>query len=189
MTLASNQAYKPSTEDTSDDLSFALALHKQLNGKDYPEDTFAVGSFEETTPGDVSCENDEALAADLQEQFDRSYDEDLRRMEKRYNSKNSVGISYSNYYRSNAQPPEEVEEPDDPSDLRDWDNFDKVNREFSSIPPCGYKVQKDGTYLTKHDANMSGRRNACKLMNLPPEYETGDTASSGVVISNKPFNR
>lgn len=82
----------------------------------------------------------------------------------------------------------EEDELIDIRDRKDWDRFDKVNREFDNIPPCGYKVDSSGAMVTKHDVTMSGRRNACKLMSFPPDFETGDGAGFDLQISNKVFN-
>ncbi|GJQ73238.1 hypothetical protein Trydic_g13615 [Trypoxylus dichotomus] len=81
----------------------------------------------------------------------------------------------------------EPEELEDIRDKKDWDRFDTVMREFHSIPACGYK-NDNGNIVTKHDVNMSGRKNACKMMSFPPEFETGDGACFDMKISNKVFN-
>lgn len=36
---------------------------------------------------------------------------------------------------------------------------------------------------------MSSRKNACKMMSFPPEFETGDGAGFDMKLSNKVFNR
>lgn len=82
----------------------------------------------------------------------------------------------------------EPEELEDIRDKKDWDRFDTVMREFHSIPACGYK-KENGNMVTKHDVNMSGRKNVCKMMSFPPEFETGDGAGFDMKISNKVFNR
>lgn len=82
----------------------------------------------------------------------------------------------------------EPEELEDLRDRKDWDRFDGVNREFASIPPCGYRM-KDGNMVTKHDVTINGRRNACKLLSFPPEFQTGDGAGFDLKLSNKVFNR
>lgn len=53
------------------------------------------------------------------------------------------------------------------------------------MPRCGY-VKIDNEVFTKHDVTMSGRRNACKVMeNFPPCIHTGDGASFDMKLSNK----
>lgn len=83
----------------------------------------------------------------------------------------------------------EEEEIVDIVDRKDWDRFDNLQRQIASIPPCGYKVQPDGNVLTKHDVVMSGRKNACKMLSFPPEFQTGDGEMFDLKLSNKVFNR
>jgi RIO kinase 3 len=57
------------------------------------------------------------------------------------------------------------------------------------MPRCGY-VKVGDQLVTKHDVTMSGRRNACKVMeSLPPCIQTGDTASFDMQLSNKVYNK
>ena len=49
----------------------------------------------------------------------------------------------------------------------------------------GY-VKVNNEVVTKHDVTMSGRRNACKVMeDFPPCIHTGDGASFDMQLSNK----
>lgn len=75
----------------------------------------------------------------------------------------------------------------DVRDRRDWDRFDTLKRQFDSIPPCGYKME-NGSMVTKHDVTMSGRKNACKLLSFPPNFQTGDGENFDLKLSNKVFN-
>lgn len=83
----------------------------------------------------------------------------------------------------------EEEESVDIIERKDWDRFDTLERQIASIPQCGYKMQSDGKMLTKHDVVMSGRKNACKLLSFPPEFQTGDGEMFDLKLSNKVFNR
>lgn len=47
-----------------------------------------------------SSENDEMIARMLQIQFDKEYDEELKREEKHYNRASKVSISFDNYRRT-----------------------------------------------------------------------------------------
>lgn len=47
-----------------------------------------------------SSENDELIARMLQIQFDKEYDEELKREEKHYNRASKVSISFDNYRRT-----------------------------------------------------------------------------------------
>lgn len=52
------------------------------------------------------------------------------------------------------------------------------------IPSCGY-VKHGRELVTKHDLNISGRKNAERIMNLPPGINTGDGGGFDMQISNK----
>ncbi|KAJ8965126.1 hypothetical protein NQ314_004351 [Rhamnusium bicolor] len=137
-------------------------------------------------------ESDETIARMLQMQFDKEYDNELKRTEEKYNGSSKVSISFDNYRRTPLNPDFESESEEDEivdiRDRKDWDRFDVLKREIASIPPCGYKVQKDGKMVTKHDVTMSGRKNACKLLSFPPEFHTGDGEKFDLKLSNKVFN-
>ena len=42
--------------------------------------------------------------------------------------------------------------------------------------------------ITKHDAEISGIRNACRVMAFPPDFATGDAASFDMQLSNAVYN-
>ncbi|KAF2881245.1 hypothetical protein ILUMI_24925 [Ignelater luminosus] len=136
-------------------------------------------------------DSDALIARMLQKQYDQEYDDMLKRTEDKFNGTSKVSISFSNYRRvpqhSDFQSESEEEEVEDIRDRKDWDRFDTVQREFRTIPPCGY-IMKDGNMITKHDITLSGRRNACKFMSFPPEFHTGDGAGFDLKLSNKVFN-
>jgi RIO kinase 3 len=46
----------------------------------------------------------------------------------------------------------------------------------------------NGSVVTKHDVTMSGRKNACKLLSFPPDFQTGDGENFDLKLSNKVFN-
>ncbi|XP_066993817.1 serine/threonine-protein kinase RIO3 [Anabrus simplex] len=135
------------------------------------------------------CDSDYAIAKALQAQFDREYDETLKRSEDKFNGTSKVCVSFSNYRiapeNTNYDSESEHEEVDDKH--REWDSFVSSEKQFKSIPKCGYKKEGD-TMVTKHDIAMSGRRNACRVMEFPPEFHTGDGGGFDMQLSNKVFN-
>ncbi|XP_039448511.1 serine/threonine-protein kinase RIO3 [Culex pipiens pallens] len=136
-------------------------------------------------------ESDVAIAKLLQAQFDSEYDEQLKREENHRNKNSCVKISLKNY----RMVPEELlydeedqaEVPVDPK--ADWDRFETNEKEEKTIPRVGYKVNEDGEMVTKHNQDISGRKNACKVMSFPPEFSTGDGAGFDMKLSNKVFNQ
>ncbi|XP_062545460.1 serine/threonine-protein kinase RIO3 [Armigeres subalbatus] len=159
----------------------------------------ASGGFaEEVIPEDVlraieeadqkQLDSDVAIAKLLQAQFDCEYDEELKRVEDHRNKNSTVKISLKNY----RMVPEELvyeeakEIPVDPKAV--WDRFETNEKEEKSIPKIGYKLNDDGEIVTKHNQDISGRKNACKVMSFPPEFSTGDGAGFDMKLSNKVFN-
>lgn len=145
----------------------------------------------EQVGGDI-CDSDAAIASMLQRQFDKEYDDMLKRTENKYNGTSKVSVSLENYRRmpsnGNIDSDPDEEDLEDLRDRKDWDRFDTVNREMAAIPPCGYRM-KDGNMVTKHDVTNSARKNACKMMSFPPEFQTGDGAGFDLKLSNQVFNR
>lgn len=148
-------------------------------------------NLKEDNIDELPCDSDEMIALMLQKQYDKEYDEMLKRTENKFNGDSKVSISYANYRRSNDIEVESDsdEELIDVIDRKDWDRFDNVERSLASMPRCGYMKQENGNMLTKHDSTLSGRKNTCKLMSFPPEFHTGDGAGFDLQLSNKVFNR
>lgn len=140
----------------------------------------------ECAPG---CDSDYMIAQMLQVQFDKEYDEMLKRKEDKFNGSSKVCISYSNYRVSPENPVYDSDSEDDDIDdkCKEWDSFVSVEKAFKAMPKCGYKKQ-GYELVTKHDVTMSGRRNACRVMEFPPEFQTGDGGGFDMQLSNKVFN-
>ncbi|CAG9824592.1 unnamed protein product [Phaedon cochleariae] len=140
----------------------------------------------------ISNEDSDAMIARmLQMQFDKDYDDELKRTEEKFNGTSKVTISFDNYRRAplndDFESDLEEDEVEDVIDRKHWDRFEALHRELAAMPPCGYKM-KDGEMVTKHDGVMSGMKNACKLLSFPPEFRTGDGENFDLKLSNKVFN-
>ncbi|KYQ56729.1 Serine/threonine-protein kinase RIO3 [Trachymyrmex zeteki] len=134
--------------------------------------------------------NDEVIAYLLQTQFNREYDTMLKRTEEKFNRDSKVSISFSNYRSSlyNIKDEDNADCNVDDSN-RDIDRFVSIEKEYASIPRCGYKkMGKDSRIVTKHDILMSSRINACRLLQFPPGIHTGDTGGFDVKLNNKVYN-
>jgi len=133
--------------------------------------------------------NDEVIANLLQTQFNREYDTMLKRTEDKFNRDSKVSISYSNY-RSSVYDSKDEDVDSNVDDInRDIDRFVSIEKEYASIPRCGYKkMGKDSQIVTKHDILMSSRINACRLLQFPPGIDTGDTGGFDVKLNNKVYN-
>ncbi|XP_045451554.1 serine/threonine-protein kinase RIO3 [Melitaea cinxia] len=136
------------------------------------------------------CDSDAIIAKVLQCQFDKEYDDEIKRVEKKKNGVAKVSVSLDNYRNIPEHLVYDSESDDeDPgfSSKKDWDRFETNEKEFASLPKRGY-IMKDGEIVTKHDSVINGRRNACKVMAFPPEVCTGDGAGFDMKLSNSVFN-
>lgn len=70
---------------------------------------------------------------------------------------------------------------------KNWDRFDVNQKEISKIGKSGYRVE-DGRILTKHDEDLSGRKNAGKIMELNSDFPSGDCGNFDMKLSNKVYN-
>ncbi|XP_076244341.1 serine/threonine-protein kinase RIO3 [Calliopsis andreniformis] len=142
----------------------------------------------------VICEsndtdNDEVIAHMLQDQFNKEYDLMLKRTEEKFNRDAKVNISYTNYRTSVCDDQDDKDNTDIEDATRDFDRFVSVEKEYASLPRCGYKRIGEGSQIvTKHDMLMSSRINACRVLQFPPGIHTGDTGGFDVKLNNKVFN-
>lgn len=155
-----------------------------LTTEDIPDEVLRAISNE-------TMDSDALIARMLQMQFDKEYNQMLMKTQQKYNGASKVSISFENFKRTPENfdfESDEEEEVEDTGDKKDWDRFDSVLRDITSIPVCGYKVTKSGEVITKHDLVNSARKNACKLLSFPPEFQTGDGEDFDLKLSNKVFN-
>ncbi|XP_076291550.1 serine/threonine-protein kinase RIO3 [Lasioglossum baleicum] len=134
-------------------------------------------------------DSDEVIAHMLQDQFNKEYDLMIKRTEQKFNRDAKVNISYNNYRTSVSNDQEDKSNTDLEDATRDFDRFVSIEKEYASIPRCGYKKMGEGSQIvTKHDMLMSSRINACRVLQFPPGIHTGDTGGFDVKLNNKVFN-
>lgn len=134
-------------------------------------------------------DNDEVIAHMLQDQFNKEYDLMIKRTEEKFNRDAKVNISYTNYRTSVSNDQDDKSNTDVEDATRDFDRFVSIEKEYASIPRCGYKKMGEGSQIvTKHDMLMSSRINACRVLQFPPGIHTGDTGGFDVKLNNKVFN-
>ncbi|XP_036341142.1 serine/threonine-protein kinase RIO3-like [Rhagoletis pomonella] len=127
----------------------------------------------------------------LQSQFDHQYNEELRRIEHRRNKESKVTVTLDKFRRNGGLEflngaDNSFEAQDEKNQhKRDWDRFETNEKLLEAIPKCGFKVYKEGEIITKHDLQLCGIRNACRVMSFPPEFPTGDGAGFDMKLSNK----
>jgi RIO kinase 3 len=127
------------------------------------------------------------LAQLLQLEFDKEYDETLKQREKQRNKHSRVAVSYDKFKSVH------------PAIAKDEQHFDLLTqKELSSATEsedeiCSIKFKngihgKGENMISKHDKELTGRHNAQKVMNFPPEFETGDSHGINMCLSNQVFN-
>lgn len=134
-------------------------------------------------------DSDATIAHMLQDQFNKEYDQMIKRTEEKFNRDAKVNISYTNYRTSLCEDQDE-KDTDIEDTTKDFDRFVSIEKEYASIPRCGYrKMGGEGSQIvTKHDMLMSSRINACRVLQFPPGIHTGDTGGFDVKLNNKVFN-
>ncbi|XP_022645635.1 serine/threonine-protein kinase RIO3-like isoform X2 [Varroa jacobsoni] len=123
----------------------------------------------------------------LQEQFDHEAQVEKNRHE-------VLGISLgSDRDGSNARKlknGDSIGEEDSSSDseIEDVDRFATQARTDPAIGFRGFSRNQDGIMKTKHDAEMCGRRHACKVMELTSSIATGDGSGFDMKLNNSVYN-
>lgn len=179
--------------------------NKKLSNFEDNSEAAAEASFSSSSPqenllnsakNDVSynfddfCESDRIIAEMLQAEFDLNHDEELKRLERQTNKDSKVSVSFIKY----RNVPDELlydsdfdNDDDDPINKKHWDSFDQNKKLLDNLPKKGFGYDEDGIRITKHDENLCGVRNACRVMSFPPEFQTGDAVD--IKLSNSVFNQ
>ncbi|KAL2716092.1 serine/threonine-protein kinase RIO3 [Vespula squamosa] len=173
-------------EITSDQLAKSLQEKELKKYKDSLKEEPITEIYDTYESNDT--DSDEVIAQMLQAQYNREYDMMLKRTETKVNRDSKVNISYSKYRMSLFEEPDERKTDTDDTN-KDFDRFVSIEKEYASIPRCGYKKVGEGSQIvTKHDMLMSSRINACRVLQFPPGIDTGDTGGFDVKLNNKVFN-
>lgn len=104
-------------------------------------------------------------------------------------SKISVSLAKYRLYPDELLEDDSDKEDEDLVEARrqkNWDRFTINQKELAKIGKSGYR-EDNGKILTKHDANLSGRKNAGKIMELN-DFPSGDCGNFDMKVSNKVFN-
>ncbi|VDN04180.1 unnamed protein product [Thelazia callipaeda] len=139
------------------------------------------------------CADDFELARMLQEKFDLEYEMTVQSFKnKKTESKIQLGFkSYHSVCDSDEDCDEEISQDDEDLkeirreiEKRNALHLGKVKDEF---PSSGYVRNSLGNLITKHDKEISERRNSEKAMHLPIDFPTGNVI--GEKLSNKVYNK
>uniref|UniRef100_A0A2K5JBE1 Serine/threonine-protein kinase RIO3 n=1 Tax=Colobus angolensis palliatus TaxID=336983 RepID=A0A2K5JBE1_COLAP len=169
----------------ADVMSEQLAKELQLEEEAavFPEVAVAEGPF--ITGENIDTSSDLMLAQMLQMEYDREYDAQLRREEKKFNGDSKVSISFENYRKVHP-----YEDSDSSEDEVDWqDTRDDPYRPAKPVPtPKKGFIGKGKDITTKHDEVVCGRKNTARMENFAPEFQVGDGIGMDLKLSNHVFN-
>lgn len=181
-------------EASSSSTSKDTMLGRQNQLDDIPDDVLNfIRNDTELSQSVDFCDSDRLLAELLQASYDKEHDDEVNRIEKHANKNSKVTVSFSNYRRQHpvdvaSDDSDEYDDTDDPSS-KSWDRFDANEKIYRGLNKKGFGHDEDGVIITKHDAEMCGVRNACRLMSFPTEFETGDAGGFDMKLSNQVFNQ
>ncbi|GAV05624.1 hypothetical protein RvY_15724 [Ramazzottius varieornatus] len=178
------------TSSLADVMSEQLVSQLHNSDKKHPG-RFALVSevSEKVNPADFQTslteeeQNDAMIAQMLQYELDLEHDEMIQRKERHYNGPSKVSVSMVHHRRLH---PSESHDELDP--IHDFPEPDMTPGKLPQIGARGY-IGKGKDIVTKHDADICGRRNADRVMaNFPPNFATGDDFLHDSKIPNKIFN-
>lgn len=176
------QDTQPLTEVMSEQLASQLQEDDDLK-------TVEVTASE--VPWDCNLEldtsSDRLLAEALQLEYDKEHDDALKIWESSYNKDSKVSLSFSNYRKTHPMLTEDSSDSDEFDDDIDYGPHDKVQLG----PVTGKKSGISGrgkNIVTKHDIDVSTRKNATKMMQFPPHFHSGDSISGDLKLSNQVYN-
>uniref|UniRef100_A0A1E1XCP9 Serine/threonine-protein kinase RIO3 n=1 Tax=Amblyomma aureolatum TaxID=187763 RepID=A0A1E1XCP9_9ACAR len=186
----------------SEELARALEQEELVSATHSPDGVPLVGEAAAAAAGaevlmaEEDCSDDHALALLLQSEYDREHDTVLCREERKFNGDSKVSVSFNNYRRAREPVLTDSEGEDEdgldsglgPGGARHWDSFERNQKTAPAIGRSGVARQADGGFTTKHDATVCGRRNACRVMELPPGISTGDGGCFDMRLSNHVYN-
>jgi len=135
-------------------------------------------------------DNDALLAQLLQLEYDKEYDESISRFEAHRNKHSKVHMSYNKY--KIVHPLDESAEKAATRKLAEEanksDSSSDSDAELLTVKFKNGVHGKGAQMISKHDPKLCGKRNAERVMNFPPDFETGDAHGINMSLSNKVFN-
>ncbi|XP_015279810.1 PREDICTED: serine/threonine-protein kinase RIO3 [Gekko japonicus] len=170
----------------ADVMSEQLAKELQLEEENtaFPE-VVSVVEAPFITGENSDTSSDLMLAQMLQMEFDREYDAQLRREEKKFNGDSKVSISFENYRK--VHPFEDSESSEDEVDWQDTQHDPYRADKPTTTPKKGF-IGKGKDITTKHDEVVCGRKNTARMENFAPEFQVGDGIGMDLKLSNHVFN-
>uniref|UniRef100_A0A671MPB9 Serine/threonine-protein kinase RIO3 n=1 Tax=Sinocyclocheilus anshuiensis TaxID=1608454 RepID=A0A671MPB9_9TELE len=173
----------PAPCSLADVMSEQLARELHEEGIPFPEipDT----DLDLTCTPEADTSSDLMLAQMLQMEFDREFDTQLRREERKFNGDSKVSISFENYRM--VHPYEDSDSSEDEVDWQDTRHDPYRADKPTTTPKKGF-VGKGKNITTKHDEEVCGRKNTARMDNFAPEVQVGDGIGMDLKLSNHVYN-
>lgn len=130
-------------------------------------------------------DSDLMLAQMLQMQFDREFDDQLRREERKFNGDSKVSISFENFRM--VHPYEDSDSSEDEVDWQDTRHDPYRADKPQTTPRRGFSG-KGKNITTKHDEETCGRKNTARMDHFAPEVHVGDGLGMDLKLSNQVYN-
>ncbi|RXM36083.1 Serine/threonine-protein kinase RIO3 [Acipenser ruthenus] len=137
------------------------------------------------TGDNIDTASDLMLAQMMQMEFDREFDTQLRREEKKFNGESKVSVSFENYRM--VHPYDDSDSSEDEVDWQDTCHDPYRPDKPTTTPKKGF-VGKGKNITTKHDEVVCGRKNTARMDNFAPEVQVGDGVGMDLKLSNQVFN-
>lgn len=160
-------------------------LAKQLDDENNSIPEFPDANAVLLVSEDADTNSDLMLAQMLQMQFDREFDTQLRREEKKFNGDSKVSISFENYRK--VHPYEDSDSSEDEVDWQDTRHDPYKADKPQTTPRKGF-TGKGKNITTKHDEVLCGRKNTSRMDNFAPEVHVGDGLGMDLKLSNQVYN-
>lgn len=154
---------------------------EKINNEIPENEQFASGNV----PPENNTEDDFIIAQLLQLEIDKEYDNQLKKQESVINGNSRVAISYDKF--KSVHPITEKEE-NEKLDYIEYESTDESEDEYETLVFKRGVVGKGEQMKSKHDILLSNRHNGAKVMNFPPEFDTGDKHGLDLRLSNQVFN-
>lgn len=177
-------AYIGVPHSLTDVMSEELANELQLEEENATLQNLVVDETPFITGDNNDTSSDMMLAQMLQMEYDREYDAQLKREEKKFNGDSKVTVSFENYRKLHPFDSDSSEDEVDWQDTR----HDPYRADKPSATPKKGFTGKGKDITTKHDEVVCGRKNTARMENFAPEFQVGDGIGMDLKLSNHVFN-
>ncbi|XP_014673618.1 PREDICTED: serine/threonine-protein kinase RIO3-like [Priapulus caudatus] len=143
-------------------------------------------SEEQNVEEQRETDSDMLLAQMLQLEYDKEHDVELQKKEASYNRGRKITLSFANYRLTH---PDLFDDSSSESEDFDEDAPEAVINEDCRTIGKGGISGKGKNIITKHDPAISARKNASKMMEFGPHFDTGDDIDVEMKFPNHVYNQ